>query len=259
MTAKFQILIFTLLFLFSQHKSIAQLVNVESQRIQSDSIRSAGNANLNFSYQENNNKPLIQFRTSIVYQRKTKSLKDIFLVLGSYNYSKTRDQKLSNAAFGHIRYNRTLYPLLKYELYTQIQFNQLLNLRSRYIAGTGLRFKFTNKSLFKSYLGVAAFYEYEESIELDTRVFRNDFRMSNYLVLSLRLPKDKGELTSTTYYQPLFDRFDDFRISNQTTLVLNFSKKLAFTTSFSYFFDTFPPNGIAQETISIENGLRLTF
>lgn len=254
-----QVLSIAIIVLLFHYTSNAQLVNVESQRIQSDSIRSAGNANLNFSYQENNNKPLIQFRTSLVYQCKTKSLKDIFLVLGSYNYSKTRNQKLSNAAFGHIRYNRALHPLLKYELYTQIQFNQLLNLRSRYIAGTGLRFKFTNEKLFKSYLGVAAFYEYEESIEVDTRVFRNDFRMSNYLVLSLKLPKEKGEITSTSYYQPLFEKFNDFRITNQTTLVINFSKKLAFTSSFSYFFDRFPPTDIAQETISFENGIRLTF
>jgi len=256
---KFHVFLLIISFLFCQNVSKAQLVNVESQRIQSDSIRSAGNVNLNFSYQENNNKPLIQFRTSLVYQCKTKSLKDIFLILGSYNYSKTRDQKLSNAAFGHLRYNRTLHPLLKYEIYTQIQFNQLLNLRSRYIAGTGLRFKFTNGNLFKSYLGVAGFYEYEESIEVDTRVFRNDFRMSNYLVLSFKFPKEKGELTSTTYYQPLFKTFNDFRISNQTILVINLSKKLAFTSSFSYFFDKFPPTGIAQETISFDNGIRLTF
>src|SRR5690606_2329416 len=114
---------------------------------------------------------------------KTKNLKDIFLILGNYDFSKTRNQQLSNAAFGHLRYNRVINPTIKYELYTQVQANQLLNLRARYIAGTGLRFKFVKEKLFKVYLGVSSFYEYEESIET-VRVFRNDFRMSNYLVLS---------------------------------------------------------------------------
>lgn len=194
-----------------------------------------------------------------MYQWKTKSLKDIFLVLANHNYSKTLDQKLSNASFCHIRCNRALGARLRYELYTQVQFNQLLNLRSRYIAGTGLRFKFTNKNLFKSYLGVAIFYEYEESIELKNRAFHNDFRMPNYLVLSLKLPNEKGELTSTTNYQPLLEKFNDFRFSNQTTLFFNFNKKLAFTSSFSYFFDKIPPSGIATETVSFENGIRLNF
>ena len=107
------------------------------------------------------------------------------------------------------------------------------------------------------YVGLASFYEYEESIET-TRVFKNDFRMSDYLVLSLKLPNDKGEITSTTYYQPLYDRFSDYRLSNQTLIALNFTKNLAFTTSFSYTFDQNPPIGIATETISISNGLRLS-
>ena len=234
----------------------AQLVNVESQRIQSDSVRRSGNANLSFSYQENNNKSLIQLRSSVVYQWKTKSLKDILLVLGNYNFSRTQVQRLSNSAFGHVRYNRKLSDLVRYELYSQVQYNQLLNLRVRYLTGTGLRFKFRSKKLFKSYLGISAFYEYEENQEL-TRTFINDFRMSNYLVLSLVLPKSKGELTSTTYYQPNFERLNDFRISNQTILVVNFTNRLAFTSSFSYFFDRFPPANIAQETINFENGIRL--
>lgn len=240
---------------FIQGVLFAQLVNIESSRIQSDSIRKAGNANVSFSYQKNNGKPLTQLKTSAVFQLKTKNLKDIFLILGSYDFSKTRNQQLSNAAFGHLRYNRFINNTIKYELYTQIQANQLLNLRSRYIAGTGLRFKFVKEKIFTLYVGISSFYEYEESIET-TRVFRNDFRMSDYLVLSFKFPKNLGELTSTTYYQPLYDRFSDYRLSNQTMLSINFTKNFAFTSSFSYTFDQNPPIGISTETISFTNGIR---
>ncbi len=246
------------LVLFLANTGLSQLVNVESQRIQSDSLRRAGNANLTFSYQENNNKSLIQFKTSVVYQWKTKSLKDLFLILGNYNFSQTKGQKLSNAAFAHVRYNRKFSELVRYEAYSQIQYNELLNLRSRTILGTGLRFKFSAKKVFKSYIGIAGFYEYEENVET-SRQFVNDFRMSNYLVLSAVFPKSKGEFTSTTYYQPKFDQFNDFRISNQTIFVINLTDRVAFTSSFSYFFDRFPPAGIAQETISFDNGIRVKF
>lgn len=240
---------------FIQFSTFAQLVNIESQRIQSDTVRKAGNGNVSFAYQKNNGKPLTQLKTSAVFQLKTKSLRDIFLILGSYDFSKTRNQQLSNAAFGHFRYNRKLNETIKYELYTQIQANQLLNLRSRYIAGTGFRFKFMNEKQFKIYLGVSSFYEYEESIET-TRIYRNDFRMSDYLVLSFKFPKNFGELTSTTYYQPLYDRFSDYRLSNQTMLAINFTKNFAFTSSFSYTFDQNPPIGISTETINFINGIR---
>lgn len=200
----------------------------------------------------------MQLKTELAFQFKSKSLKDIFLMLGNYQFATTRQQDLSNSAFGHLRYNRSLLPYLKYELFNQIQFNQLLNLRSRYIAGTGLRFKFSNKQVFKGYFGIGGFYEYEESIE-DVRVFRNDFRQSNYLVLSIKFPNNKGEFSSTTYYQPLFKKYSDFRVSNQSSLVFNITKKIAFTTTFSYFYDAFPPEDIAKETISIDNGLRFQF
>lgn len=236
----------------------SQLVNIESQRIQTDSVRFTGNANFNFSYQKNNTRSLIQVKTSAVYQIKTKSYKDIFLVLGNYDFSKTRTAQLSNSAFGHLRYNRRINPSIKFELYTQLQTNQLLNLRSRYIAGTGLRFKFKNEKLLKSYLGITAFYEYEETQE-DALVFRNDFRMSNYFVLSLKLPNSLGELTSTTYYQSLFDRFSDYRVTSQSNVVLNIVKHVALTITFNYFFDQNPPEGINKETVSFNSGLRLTF
>lgn len=252
-----KLVLLAVLFSFS-NRIYAQLVNIESQRIQTDSIRFTGNANFNFSYQKNNTRSLFQLKTSAVYQVKTKNYKDIFLLLGSYDFSKTRSTQLSNSAFGHFRYNHRLNTFLKYEFYTQLQTNQLLNLRSRYIAGNGLRFKFKNKKLLKAYLGVSAFYEYEESIE-DVLVFRNDFRMSNYFVLSFKLPNSLGEITSTTYYQPLFDRFSDYRISSQSNLVLNIAKRVALTITFNYFFDEKPPVGINKETVSFTSGLRVTF
>jgi hypothetical protein len=200
----------------------------------------------------------VQVRTSAVYQIKSKNYKDIFLLLGSYDFSKTKLAQLSNSAFGHFRYNRRLNPFLKYEIYTQLQTNQLLNLRSRYILGNGVRIKFKNKSILKPYLGISAFYEYEESIE-DVLVFRNDFRMSNYFVLSLKLPKGLGEITSTTYYQPLFDRFSDYRLTSQSNLVLNIAKRISLSTMFSYFFDQNPPLGINKEAVHFTSGLRITF
>jgi len=59
MSLKFITLLIVSFLMAIENDVFSQLVNVESQRIQADNLRSADNANLNFSYEKNNNKPLI--------------------------------------------------------------------------------------------------------------------------------------------------------------------------------------------------------
>lgn len=236
----------------------SQLVNIESQRIQTDSIRFAGNFTTAYNYQETNNIPLAILKSALIFQGKSKSLKHIFLLLGSYDLSKSGQLKLSNAGFGHFRYNYKINKTIRWELYNQLQFNELLSLKYRYIIGTGARIKLNKDQVFKMYIGVSAFYEYEQIRDAQKTINQNA-RFSNYFVLNIRLPKERGEIISTTYYQPLIAKFNDYRISSQTTLALNITKKLSFTSSFMYFFDQLPPDDVDKKMIQFENGIRLTF
>lgn len=236
----------------------AQVVNIESLRIQSDTIRIAGHFNVSYAFQKNDNKTLHVFKSNLVYQFKTKSFKDIFFVLGNYEFTEANASKLSNAGFIHLRYNRKLNKTLRWEIYHQDQTNRLLALYFRSLTGTGMRLKLAGKKYFKSYLGIAAFYEYEESQEAKV-VYKNDFRSSNYWVLSFELPGNKGEITSTTYYQPMLNNWSDFRLTNQTQLVLSFNKNWSYTCHLNYFFDKVPPTGIRKEAISFDNGIRVNF
>lgn len=250
-------ILFFLLF-FPFFPAGAQLVNIESQRLQTDSIRFAGNANLSYTFQNNDGNKLNLFKTSGVAQIKSKNLKNSYLLLLNLEYTQANSNVLSNSAFTHFRYNKKLNNWLKWEIYEQLQYNRLLNLKSRFISGTGLRFKLTKGKIFKCYIGISGFYEYEETRDEINR-FKNDFRMSDYLVLTLKFPKEKGELSISSYYQPLYGDFSDYRITNQSNLVLNLNKHFAFTTSFNLYFDRFPPQGINRQTMSIQNGFRYSF
>jgi len=105
----------------------SQLVNVESQRIQSDSIRFVLNADLSYTNQKNNNEKLSLFTASIASQIKTKSLKDIFLVLLNVDYSEANNQQLSNSLMAHLRYNRKIFNQFRLEAFYQYQKNKILN------------------------------------------------------------------------------------------------------------------------------------
>lgn len=243
---------------FNGSTLFAQLVNIESRRMQTDSVRLAGNANLSFNYQKTNDVTLNVFKASLSAQGKTKNLKNILLVLGNYNLAGSSGATINNSGFGHVRYNYKINKWFRWEVFSQLQFNELLSLRYRSLSGTGARFKLTHSETIGTYLGVSSFYEHEQIQDIQQTV-NQDIRMSNYFVLSISFPKDRGEFTSTTYYQPLYQQFSDFRFSNQSLIQLNITKQLSFTTSVNYFFDSNPPAEVRQSTFALNNGLRWRF
>lgn len=236
----------------------SQLVNIESRRMQTDSVRLAGNADLSFNYQKTNDVTLNVFKTSLSAQGKSKNLKHILLVLGNYNLASSNNSTINNAGFGHLRYNYKFNKWFRWEAYTQLQFNELLSLRYRFLTGTGARFKLNHGETVKTYIGISSFYEHEQIQDVQQTI-NSDLRMSNYFVISIKFPKKRGEFTSTTYYQPLFRQFSDYRLTNQSLIQFNITKQLSFTTSVNYFFDFNPPVDVKPSTFSLNNGLRWTF
>jgi hypothetical protein len=237
----------------------AQLVNIESRRMQTDTLRFAGNVNITLNHRRTNDITLSVFKSSLNTQFKSKNLKHTCLVLGNYAFTRSNTATLANVAFGHLRYNYKYKDWLRWEAYTQLQLNELLSLKYRFLSGAGARFKLTRGDVFKAYIGVSAFYEHElVEDELQTEEAR-DIRISNYFSFSIRFPKKRGEFASTTYYQPLMNFWADYRITTQSLIQLNITKHLSFITSVNYFFDYNPPVNVKPSTFSINNGLRVRF
>ena len=72
-------------------------------------------------------------------------------------------------------------------------------------------------------------------------------------------PEETVTFSSTTYAQPLLKDWGDYRISNETSLSLNISKKLTFNATFKYAFDSQPPFEVPHNTYAFSNGLELEF
>ena len=66
-------------------------------------------------------------------------------------------------------------------------------------------------------------------------------RSSNYMNLNWRSDNKIG-LSSTVYYQPLFSKFTDYRISGQHSLVYSFTNRLNGKLELTHFFDSHPPS-----------------
>lgn len=250
----FQWWIVSILLLFFKTAE-GQIVNIERQRIASDTTGWFGQALASFSGSQTT-KSILSLSSSALLEYKSRSTKDLWLIIGEMSLVKSGSEKFSNSGFGHIRYNRKLGGAVRWEVFTQIQYNSLTKIEKRILAGTGPRIKLTQYDEAKFYFGVAYMYEYEEL--LDPRIHHRDHRASSYFSFTLA-PNDHVSLISTLYAQPLIRDAGDYRISNESTLVLAITKKLNLNATFKYAYDSRPPEGVPVSTYSFSNGLELEF
>ena len=205
------------LVLVSSANLFAQVANIEGKRIEDDTSTWSGSAGIDFAVTKNTQ--LIQNLGGKAHVQLHVG-RSRFLLLGEISYLRTEGSNLTNSAFGHLRYNYKINRFLTWEAFTQTQYNQITKIQQRTLLGTGPRFRLAKTEKLMLYLGTLYMYEYEEVTE---EPIHRDHRMSSYLALSW-YPKDKIELGSTTYYQPLLSGFSDYRISSDNYLELGLTK-----------------------------------
>ena len=232
----------------------AQIVNVESSRMQSDTTGWKGHLGASFSATKNVEK-IFQLDLSAHLQYKTE--KDLYLILGNYNFLKGANRKLIDNSFFHLRYNRKLNAVVRWEVFTQQQSNVITRIESRFLAGTGPRFKIMSNKVLRLYAGALVMYEAEKE-RADSLVLHHDFRNSSYVSLSWT-PTKQLELVSTSFYQPRLDKFGDYRLLNQETVKVRVTNKLAVTLNWNYLYDSFPAGNTPNSNYSFSTGANYEF
>jgi hypothetical protein len=245
--------IFFILFFFCNNLN-GQIVNIESNRIHDDSLGWAGGISGMFSAQKNKDLLLsANFRPKVMYKTKKHNV----FIIGDYNFSKGSERIYSNAGMFHLRYAyRIKESPLKIEAYSQIQYNQLLDLRYRFLNGAGLRIKFIEKMNWKFYAGTSTFYERQLFVVDNTVV--EDLRWSNYLSWYIT-PKDYITFTAATYYQPLWKDFNNYRVSGQYTLNFKITKQFSIKTELNFFHDSHPQPNVPKTIYATTMGFGFTF
>lgn len=233
----------------------AQLINIENQRVQSDSIRRVTILDLLYNYQNNNEEELSQINSSVTHQYKSKNFKNYFLILGNIDYSLANGNELSNSGLVHFRYNRKLNLRLKMEAFTQYQYNKLLGIEMRNLIGIGMRYKINKSEKAVLYVGSLVMQEFEKTN--DANDIKSYQRLSNYLSFSFKNNAKSIEFSSVIYYQPNLNLLADYRLNNQTSISLNISSKLQFVNSINVGFDTYAPINVSSRNINISNGFKL--
>lgn len=253
-TMCFTRILFSVLFLLTAACAGAQIVNVESRRIQTDTTGWAGSFGGNISLAKNVEKV---FSAGGFAHLQYKNSKNLYLFLGDYSFLKGSGKKYTDNTFFHLRYNHKFSNLLRWEVFTQLQTNKITKISSRFLAGTGPRLKLSGSGILHVYLGVLAMYEYEREFTAPA-VVHHDVRNSSYLSFTLR-PTPTLEIISTTFYQPRIDRWGDFRILNQESASLSITQKLSATINWNYLYDRFPVEGVPRSNYTFSTGFKYAF
>lgn len=233
-----------------------QIVNIEDKRKALDSLGWFGQLDLNGSLAKNNNTVLTAgggLRLDRLGQRGN------VLFLADYRLVQVSGANATNAGFGHLRYGWELKDKWRWEGFTQLQYNEQLRLKLRFLAGTGVRRRLLKSDKSRAYLGILYMYEYDEMT--DSEIVYRDHRLSNYLTIRAQI-SPAISLASTTYYQPRLPDFNVPRISSVANLALSLTSALRFTTNFSLTHDRrvnqdFPE--VPATVFNWVNGLRVVF
>ena len=243
-----------LLFCCSWQTVTAQIVNVESARMQSDTTGWMGTAGAGFNIIQNTTRiTQINLNAHVQY----KSRRDLWLLTGHYGFLKGGGQKYVGNSFAHLRYNHKFNKWLRWEVFTQVQSNYITQIDSRFLAGTGPRFKLADTRIFHLYIASLFMYEQEKE-RTQPPVHHADGRNSSYISFTL-VPAENLEIISTTFYQPRLKQFSDYRILNESVMRIKAGKHLAFTVAYNYLNDRFPAGTAPRKTYELLTGLQYDF
>lgn len=229
----------------------AQVVNMEGERFHRDSTTWSGSLTGNLSLSDYGSKVYyVNAGAHVQYQNE----KELYLILGNYGILKGDGKKLVDNGFLHFRYNHKIGKVVRWEAFSQIQQNTIINLQSRFLIGTGPRFKIVSSKKVRLY--AASLMMYERDKETTNPDVLDEFRSSSYASVTF-LPNEYTEITSTTYYQPKFTDIADFRVFNVLNINIKAGKKVSVNIKWNYLYDTRPPGNTQKYNYDFSTGVEL--
>ena len=235
----------------------AQIVNIESQRMQTDSDRFVMMVDGSATFRETDGEKFQAVAANLSTQFKSKSLKQILMFLAGADLSRLDKTLISNNAMLHLRYNYKISSLFRWEAFSQYQTSPLTGVNYRILMGTGPRIKLNKNQYRLIYVGSLYMYELEK-ITVNEIPLGKFHRISSYASINLQSANQIFEWNTITYFQPNILHVNDYRATIQSSLVCRINKKLSLLGQFSGSYDSMPPDGFIPWFYQNTWGFRLS-
>jgi putative salt-induced outer membrane protein YdiY len=165
--------------------------------------------------------------------------------------------------FGQLRYNYLFNDRNRIFSFYQIQKNKILELEKRQLFGLGyrnniLRNELDSSRLFKCDISIGVMQEEEilnsEGLLKDEIVHTNFTRIISSLVFAYNIT-NSTTLVNTTYYQPYIKELGDYRVLNETNLLIEINDWLSFNVDLEYRYDSDPPTVLTNTDFNTNCGI----
>ena len=255
-------LLFALVFLLSASLH-AQVVNTEKKRFLSQDKTWAGNVDFNFGLNRTKAGQTLILNTNGQIQLNKNRNKWMFLA--GYALTQFLDidtpgaapKNFNNAQFTHLRYNRVLSNRLTWEAFVQEQWDEVHEIDLRLLAGTGPRLQILRTDSSQLFFGALYMYEHENTSPEDFMEKNRHSRLSSYV--SAGFTFSHFILNHITYYQPRLSQIEDYRINSETSISLQIHSHLTLRTSYTFIFDSRPPQTVRKTRYNLGSGVSFAF
>lgn len=234
----------------------AQVVNIESLRVESDAInRLTGSVGLGLNLKKNTTR-ISEIKTSADLAWLTG--RHDFLLLSRNNFMRVRGENVLNDGYVHLRgvFNRN--NVWAPELFLQGQYNLDWGLQRRALAGVNMRIRLHEATHFSAFVSSGLMYEQEIwASDADRQVF-NYLKSTTSLNVRGRL-SEHIEVSAISYYQSRPAHFFKPRFTSDWNVVFELSRYLRLGAHFRATYDSDPQFAATRFIYELNNMLQVRF
>lgn len=253
----YRIISILILLLLSTNGRTQSIINIEKALVASDrKLHISGDVSTALS-RGNVNITLLNTEFNLGWQPDSLH---IIRVMGGINILNESGNTLNNVGFIHLRHNYVLNNFMKTFAFYQAQYNNIIFLEQRHLAGVGIRLGF-HKNHFDFAVLIGAMYEHEDLDE--DFLLPNEQSISNLArtatAVSVKYDHKSTHIISTTYFQMDLGNFNDFRILNDTEIRFQITKHFSIFNVFEIRFDSQQPLMLESYDLTNSVGIGINY
>ena len=206
---------------------------------------------------------LIEYGLNFAYKKE----KHYFRLLTGGEYIYEDREEVSNSLFSQFRYNFFINRKSRVFAFSQIQTNAILLLERRLLVGGGYRrnlldVKIDSTKRYEIDLSAGLMQEEEllnrENLPNDEKFYTN-YTRAIYSLVGIIDIKKKFTIVNTTYFQQYLRNLKDFRLLNETNIMVQIKEWLGIGIDIEFRFDSEPPSTLKDKDFNTNLGLIFNF
>ncbi|HEX5623003.1 MAG TPA: DUF481 domain-containing protein [Sulfuricurvum sp.] len=187
---------------------------------------------------------------------------DDYVVWGTltYDYGTSNGTKNEDRTYAHVRYIRTLdHNDWCGELFVQSEQDAFKDIKSRSLAGAGVRWRFFNSEDWgKGYAGIGGFHEEIDYTHPELNPDEQNGRLNSYIAYTQKF-YNASKLSYIGYFQPQFEEVSDYVTSQTLELLVPIYGKLHLSLTANYLYDARPPMDVHKKDTAFITSLLWAF